>query len=398
MSDSTSTSVSVAKLGSENRQFVVIGVVAAVICSALVVGYFLLMNDKYSLLYDGLRSDEAAKIVEELNAQGVNYRLGPAGDTILVPESKVAQTHLAIVSSGVSHSSSDGFELFDTSDMGLTEFGQKIKYQRALQGELTRTILMLGGIKDARVHISIPEKTVFREAQATPKAAVTLVPNENDMVNVEVVAGIRRLVAAAVPELKPDNIVILDEFGAAYKSETKGELVSEKGPIPVDENDHKEEVTTSSITDDQTEKLPVLPPSTTVDVEQDFTHDADLESQLMTEDVPVELARAETPSLPEQIASASEKAEPLPSVSAEASVPVTRTTANRQMISALMAPFIWIGAGAVLSCVMLMGLGLFAYRRLFRPTLSEAEQLQFVDEIRRQLDAQDPSSQPAGEA
>jgi len=97
--------------------------------------------------------------------------------------------------------------------MGLTDFAQKINYQRALQGELARTIMMMDGVETARVHLALPERTLFRGNRSDPKAAVTVVPRSGSTMSEGRVVGIQRLVAAAVPDLSLSDVVVLDELG-----------------------------------------------------------------------------------------------------------------------------------------------------------------------------------------
>src|SRR5262249_15568170 len=106
-----------------------------------------------------------------------------------------------------------GFELFNKSDMGLTDFAQKINYQRALQGELERTIMTLDGVDSARVHLSLGEDRIFRDDRVPPKASVTIRMAKGRALSESQAQGVRRLVAAAVPNLDGANVVILDEEG-----------------------------------------------------------------------------------------------------------------------------------------------------------------------------------------
>jgi flagellar M-ring protein FliF len=108
-----------------------------------------------------------------------------------------------------------GLELFNTSDFGMTEFAQKINFQRALQGELTRTILSFAEIRDARVHLALPEQGLFKQNAARPKAAVTLNLRPGHALRPEQVSGIQRLVAAAVPGLVAQEVTIVDQQGVA---------------------------------------------------------------------------------------------------------------------------------------------------------------------------------------
>lgn len=196
-----------------SRQMKLLALVFTALFVVLALGYYYFIRTEYAVLYSGLRPADASAIVAELDAKGVGYQLKDQGTTILVPKDDSDSVRLAIVRSDAPLKGSSGFELFNKSDMGLTDFAQKINYQRALQGELARTIMMMDGIENARVHLTIPERTLFRGNRSEPKAAVTLTLQRGKVVDEARVAGIQRLVAAAVPDLKLPDVVVLDELG-----------------------------------------------------------------------------------------------------------------------------------------------------------------------------------------
>jgi flagellar M-ring protein FliF len=198
---------------SSGRQYKLLAIVFAGLFLALALGYYFFIRTDYAVLYSGLRPADASAIVAELDAKSVSYELKDQGTTIMVPKGESDSVRLAIVRSDAPLKGSTGFELFNKSDMGLTDFAQKINYQRALQGELARTIMMMDGIENARVHLTIPERTLFRGNRSEPKAAVTLSLQRGKVVDEARVAGIQRLVAASVPDLKLADVVVLDELG-----------------------------------------------------------------------------------------------------------------------------------------------------------------------------------------
>ncbi|MET0182994.1 MAG: flagellar basal-body MS-ring/collar protein FliF [Caulobacterales bacterium] len=188
-------------------------IVFAVIIAVLVAIYFFAFRQNYTVLFDNLEPAEAAAVVAELDKQKATYKLGNGGAQILVPEGKHDALRLSIAGSNLPLHGLEGFELFNESDMGLTDFAQKIKYQRALQGELARTIMMIDGVEDARVHIAMPERALFRGAQNTTKAAVTLVMRAPEYETPASIEGVQRLVAAAVPDLLTSDVVVLNAHG-----------------------------------------------------------------------------------------------------------------------------------------------------------------------------------------
>lgn len=185
----------------------------ALLLALLAIGYFLFLRTEYVVLAQNLRPADASAIVAELDKRGVSYRLRDSGGTILVPEGQADATRVAIAGSDAAARGQIGFELFNKSDMGLTNFAQKINYQRALQGELVRTIIAMDGVESARVHLSLPEKTLFRGDRVEPRAAVTLAMKAGQTADSARVAGIQQLVAAAVTDLPEAKVVVLDAAG-----------------------------------------------------------------------------------------------------------------------------------------------------------------------------------------
>ncbi len=185
-------------------------------CVALTLagaGYFAFGRTNYTVLFTDLQASDAAAIVTQLKKDGVAYRLAQGGATILVQDTKHDAAQLAIAGSGISLNGADGFELFNNADMGLTDFAQKIKYQRALQGELSRTIMMMEGVKEARVHLAIPERSVFRGEQQKGKAAVSITWRSPEFETPSQVWGIQKLVASSVPGLSDGEVVVLNGRG-----------------------------------------------------------------------------------------------------------------------------------------------------------------------------------------
>jgi flagellar M-ring protein FliF len=195
------------------RQLLLTAIAAAIIFAALAAVWFLILRTPFEPLFTQMRSNDAAAIVAELDKRKIAYRLGDGGSTILVPAEKVDSTRLAVMSEDLPIKGTVGFELFNKSDMGLTDFAQKINYQRALQGELARTIMTLDGVESARIHLSLGEDRIFRSDRVPPKASVTIRMKNGATLSADAAQGVQRLVAAAVPQLDVDNVVIVDEEG-----------------------------------------------------------------------------------------------------------------------------------------------------------------------------------------
>lgn len=149
-------------------------ILAAVLLALFALYWFVLRTD-YVPVFERLTQNDAAAVVAELTERKIDHRLADGGTTILIAAEQADQARLDIASSELPLRGQMGFELFNESDMGLTEFAQKINYQRALQGELARTIMLLDGVDNARVHLALPERALFRGARSAPTAAVTLI-------------------------------------------------------------------------------------------------------------------------------------------------------------------------------------------------------------------------------
>lgn len=210
-------------LSAQRRQLLLAGLAALVITAILATVYLVWLRSPYKVLFAELRPTEAATILADLDKRKVPYRLQDEGRTILVPAKVADATRLSVASEDLPLKGTVGFELFNKSDMGLTEFAQQINYRRALQGELARTVMTLQGVESARVHLSLSEAAVFREDRRPPKASVTIVSRAGHTLPAGVVRGIQELVAAAVPDLDVAHVVILDGQGDVI-SEAPAEL------------------------------------------------------------------------------------------------------------------------------------------------------------------------------
>ncbi len=201
------------KAASAGRQIAIIAGGVALLGVILFSFYFAVLRTSYSVLFADLRPVDAAAIVTALDTKKVPYRLEDGGRRILVPADQADATRLTVMGGGVPTTGAIGFELFNKSDMGLTEFAQKINYQRALQGELARTIMTLDTVDTARVHLALGEATLFRDDRRPATASVAITTHGGVRLAPSTVRGIQRLVAAAVPNLESGNVTVLDGHG-----------------------------------------------------------------------------------------------------------------------------------------------------------------------------------------
>ncbi len=166
----------------------------------------------YTVLYSDLSQTDAGAVVNRLKELKIAYRL--EGNSIsIAPASQVHELRLSLASEGLPKTGSVGFELFDGTNFATTTLGEVVKKQRALQGELERTIMSLDAVLAARVHISQPEKTIFAKQAQDPGASVLLKLKPGSELDKRQIRGIANFVATGVEGLKPENVTIIDEFG-----------------------------------------------------------------------------------------------------------------------------------------------------------------------------------------
>ncbi len=192
------------------RLAAIIGVSAGV-AAALFALVLNLGAEPKALLYSNLDLKEAASISQALDQAGIKYEAKGDGSTIMVPRDKVASTRLMLSSKGLPTSGSVGYEIFDnTSALGQTDFVQNLNRQRALEGELARTIRSLDGVTFARVQLVLPKRQLFDEEAEEPTASVVIGVAGREP-SADQVRALQNLVAGAVPNLKPDRVTIVDQ-------------------------------------------------------------------------------------------------------------------------------------------------------------------------------------------
>ena len=164
-------------------------------------------------LYTTLASEDAGAVVQKLKEGGVEYRLSENGSTVLVPSARVAEMRLDMAAAGLPKSGRIGFELFDKTNFGATEFVEHINYRRALEGELERTVMSLAEVEQARVHLTFPKESVYLEARQPAKASVVVRLRQGAQLVPQNVIAIEHLVASAVEGLMPNSVSVLDVQG-----------------------------------------------------------------------------------------------------------------------------------------------------------------------------------------
>lgn len=204
-----------------NLQRVVMGLLIVVGIALISVFAWWASIPEYSVAFTGLAEADAGSIVEQLKAQNIPYQL-QSGGTILVPKDQVYDVRMSMAKDGLPNGSTVGYELFNANTLGLTEFSQKVNYQRALEGELARTIESLDAVKGVRVHLVLPEQALFADQQQPSTASITIQLRPGRELDAGQVEAITNLVASSVEGLDPNNVVVVDTDGQMLSSGSAG--------------------------------------------------------------------------------------------------------------------------------------------------------------------------------
>ncbi len=184
------------------------GVVAVLVALVMFMG-----KEPNELLYSNLDLKEASEVTQALDQAGIKYETKGDGSTIMVPRDKVASARLMVAGKGLVSSGSIGYEIFDTSNaLGQTDFVQQLNRQRALQGELERTIKAMQGVNSVRVHLVLPKRQLFEESAEQPSAAVTIGVGSREPSS-DMVRAIQNLVSSSVPNMKAEKVAVIDQHG-----------------------------------------------------------------------------------------------------------------------------------------------------------------------------------------
>ncbi len=201
------------------------GVVAgSIVGIVLVVGWF--SSVTYSRLYSDLDEAESGDVINYLTDNKIPYQISGSGRTIEIPSDDVYKTRISLAAEGIPRSGSVGYSIFDQNNLGMTDFLQNLNFRRALEGELTRTIMQLNEVQAARVHIVVPKDRLFKADKKEATASVLLKLTGKNGLGKRQIGGIANLVAASVEGLKPENIAIIDYDGNLLSSGNSSDAVA----------------------------------------------------------------------------------------------------------------------------------------------------------------------------
>lgn len=199
--------------------------IAALIVGLLTGVIMWATRGQYKVLYTDLTKDDSAVIARLLEEGKIDYQIKDEGKTILVPDEQVEIWRLEIAKKGVDFTGSVGYEIFDKQSFGTTSFVQKINKQRALEGELVKTIMHLRGITRARVHLSIPDSSPFVTERKPPSASVVLDVDRGVTMTSDEIKGLQSLVSSSVDGMRPHHVTVIDSRGKKL-SENDGDSMS----------------------------------------------------------------------------------------------------------------------------------------------------------------------------
>lgn len=194
------------------------------IISFVIAAMYMMMSGKdYAVLLANVPSDQVSLVVAKLNEKNVPFKFEEDGKTILVPKDLLHSTQMTLMSEiGSTKMGHVGLELFEKQDFGMSSYAQKINYQRALQGELTRAINTLTAIKQSKVILALPTKKTFLEEASRPSASVVVELNQGKELSADQIRGIRYLVANAIEGMDPESVAVLDERGKMLSRHSDG--------------------------------------------------------------------------------------------------------------------------------------------------------------------------------
>src|SRR5262245_8967229 len=220
--------------------FAFLAVVALTIGSA-----YWLNTPNYGVLFSDMDSDSASSIIAKLKEQKVPYAIDEGGRTIRVPTTRVDELRLELAGQGMPGSGHVGFEIFDKTSFGVTDFLEHVNYRRALEGELARTISTISEVAGARVHIALPQPSLFVGREQPTKASVVLKLRHNRHLQPATVNAITGLMAASVESLKPESVVIIDNYGRPLSA--AGPQASENDGVPLERQQRIEQDLTTRL-------------------------------------------------------------------------------------------------------------------------------------------------------
>ncbi|HEY2988417.1 MAG TPA: flagellar basal-body MS-ring/collar protein FliF [Candidatus Binatia bacterium] len=212
-------------LSPQHKRLIVIG--APVFLAVVLAGTYLFKRNYYSPLFTNLSPQDGAAVIRELEADKIPFQIRGDGSTIAVPRQIVYEARLKLAGKGIPLGGGVGFEIFEKTSFGMSEFTQQINYLRALQGELARTINVLGAVQSSRVHLALPARASFLGSEEKPSASAVIELKPGYHLTPDQVDGIIHLISTSVPKLTPDQVTVLDTSGRLLRALPPAGVASE---------------------------------------------------------------------------------------------------------------------------------------------------------------------------
>ncbi|QGZ39238.1 flagellar M-ring protein FliF [Pseudoduganella flava] len=200
---------------------IVRGAAVAGILALILIVWLWQKQPSYKVLFSNFSDRDGGAITAALDQMQVPYKFSEGGNAILIPEEQVHTVRLRLASQGLPKGGNVGFELMENQKLGISQFLEQVNYQRALEGELAKSIESLGSVQSARVHLAMPKPSVFVREQQKPTASVVLTLHPNRAIDPGQVSAIVHLVASSVPELMPANVTVVDQQGNLLSDQNK---------------------------------------------------------------------------------------------------------------------------------------------------------------------------------
>ncbi len=194
-------------------QRTIFAMLAVLVIAFTTAVFYWTLKPEYTLLFGSMTQEAAGEVVNELQSQGVPYRIGENGRSVYVPAHRVHELRMQLASMGFAQSDVQGYELFDANTLGMTDFMQRINKKRALEGELSRTISSLDQVEYSRVHLVLPERGPFQQTTVDATASIILTLQRGQSLSKAQVDGMTALVAGSVEGLRQESITVLDQSG-----------------------------------------------------------------------------------------------------------------------------------------------------------------------------------------
>ncbi len=209
--------------GLDTKNLILLGVAVVTIIFVIFQFFF---KPKFNVLYSGLNQSDAAAISSYLEKNKIKYQIEGDGSSISITGASIPKLRLELANKGIPKGGGVGFEIFDKTNINISDFNQKINYRRALEGELARTISSLSSVKSAKVHLVLPKKSIFKEEDINAKASVIITSEFGADLSEDQIKGIQHLVASGVQGLEPASVQITDQAGRSLVGFTDQESLS----------------------------------------------------------------------------------------------------------------------------------------------------------------------------